>query len=297
MASWFGKDLARMYSVTTGDSDITLTTAVPGCKTFAQANVADSDTVNYGIITYDLVTHRPVGSETGLGKYISSGTVLKRTTVLSSISLDSDDVMDSQITLTGLSEIYIPYLEKDVLRVKESDSDPNVYPVNTIVVTNGKLTDDGSGQVTLDLSGGGGAGGNKWATYYQSTGQTVNSTVTGATLNIDTEDTDTNNLASVGSNTLTFGANGPYMVTILVELQSTGAAFNGRIVLHVADSAGYTMDFARGYATADGITVDWIPISFFSWGMINDTISATIDNLSGVNITALWVGLSIQQWT
>ena len=38
------------------------------------------------------------------------------------------------------------------LTVKEADGTPTVSDVDTIVVTNGTLTDDGSGQVTLDLS-------------------------------------------------------------------------------------------------------------------------------------------------
>ena len=95
-------NLARMFTETTGDSDVTLTTAVPGCKTFADAGCSDSGTYEYGLITYDTVTHRPTGSEAGLGKYISSGTVFKRTTVYS--STDSDD---SAIDLSGLTEIYL----------------------------------------------------------------------------------------------------------------------------------------------------------------------------------------------
>lgn len=95
-------NLARMYTGTTGDSDITLSTAVNGCKTFAEAGVSDSEDVYYGLITYSLSTRLPVGSETGLGRYISSGTVFKRTNVES--STDSDN---SAIDLTGLTEIYI----------------------------------------------------------------------------------------------------------------------------------------------------------------------------------------------
>lgn len=44
------------------------------------------------------------------------------------------------------------------LTVKEQDGTPTVANVNTIKVTNGKLTDDGGGVVSLDLSGGGGGG-------------------------------------------------------------------------------------------------------------------------------------------
>ena len=44
-----------------------------------------------------------------------------------------------------------------VLRVREVDGTPDVSNVDTIVVTNGTLTDDGSGVVTLDTGGGGGS--------------------------------------------------------------------------------------------------------------------------------------------
>jgi hypothetical protein len=42
------------------------------------------------------------------------------------------------------------------LSVKETDGAPNVSGVTIIQVTNGTLTDDGGGQVSLDLSGSGG---------------------------------------------------------------------------------------------------------------------------------------------
>lgn len=45
------------------------------------------------------------------------------------------------------------------LTVKESDGSPSVSGVRTINVSNGDLTDDGSGTVTIDTTGGGGGGG------------------------------------------------------------------------------------------------------------------------------------------
>jgi hypothetical protein len=149
-------NLPRQYSTTTGDSDIELGAAVPGCKTLAQAGFVDSDELNYGIVTYDTATHRPIGTEVGLGKYLASdsdgGPYLQRTTVYSSISQDTDDTEDSHITLTGLSEVYCPWLAEDILRVRESDSDPSAYPVNTIIFPAGTTTDNGSGVVTVDFS-------------------------------------------------------------------------------------------------------------------------------------------------
>ena len=95
-------NLARMTSLSTGDSDIVLAAAVVGCKTFADAGVSDSEDVEYGLITYSTSTRQPVGSETGTGRYISSGLVFKRTTVES--STDSDN---SAIELTGNTQIYL----------------------------------------------------------------------------------------------------------------------------------------------------------------------------------------------
>jgi len=45
------------------------------------------------------------------------------------------------------------------LTVKEADGSPNVSNVRTIVVSNGTLTDNGAGQVTVTTGGGGGGGG------------------------------------------------------------------------------------------------------------------------------------------
>jgi len=42
------------------------------------------------------------------------------------------------------------------LRVSEVDGSPDVYGVNWIVVSNGTLTDDGQGKVTITTGGGGG---------------------------------------------------------------------------------------------------------------------------------------------
>ncbi len=49
------------------------------------------------------------------------------------------------------------------LTVKEVDGTPTVSPVTTIRVSNGTLTDDGSGQVSITTGGGGGGGGG-WQT-------------------------------------------------------------------------------------------------------------------------------------
>jgi len=45
------------------------------------------------------------------------------------------------------------------LRMRDQDGNPNVTPVTEIRVTNGTLTDDGNGIVSLQTGGGGGGGG------------------------------------------------------------------------------------------------------------------------------------------
>jgi len=100
-------NLARMYTTTTGTGTMTLTTAVPGCLTFALAGVSNGEAVNYAVITYDLVTHRPTHTETGVGTYTTAGLTMSRTTVEKSTN------SDGKIVLTGLSEVYCAPLASD----------------------------------------------------------------------------------------------------------------------------------------------------------------------------------------
>ena len=58
------------------------------------------------------------------------------------------------------------------LTVKEADGSPNVSNVRTIVVSNGTLTDNGAGQVTVTTGGGGGGGGTSAEATYAS-GQAI----------------------------------------------------------------------------------------------------------------------------
>lgn len=102
------RNLAREYSVTTGTSDAVLTTAVPGCNTWALAGVVTGEVVRYGIITYSTTTNRPTHSEIGIGTYTTSTKTLARTTV------ESSTAAGAKITLTGLSEVYICPTRKDI---------------------------------------------------------------------------------------------------------------------------------------------------------------------------------------
>ena len=55
-----------------------------------------------------------------------------------------------------MANVYSGSDPKNKLRVREVDGTPNVFPVSTIVVSNGTLTDNGGGQVTLTIGAGSG---------------------------------------------------------------------------------------------------------------------------------------------
>lgn len=101
-------DLAREYTATTGTSDCVLTTAVPGCNTWALAGVVTGQVVRYGIITYSTTNNQPTHSEVGQGTYTSATKTLARTTVESSTNAGA------KIVLTGLSEVFIMVSAKDL---------------------------------------------------------------------------------------------------------------------------------------------------------------------------------------
>lgn len=229
------RNLARMYTTTTGTGNVTLTTVVPGCKSFADV-CSDSGVYEYGMITYDLSTHRPIGSECGIGKYISSGTVFQRNTIEN--STDSDD---SAIDLTGLSEIYLT---------------PIASSFNS--------------------------GFNPFAVYYYNGTDTINNTVTDTQLSIDTEWVDTNNVATVGSNTVTVAEDGWYEIGAIVEY-SGGAAFNGFVSI-IIEAGIYTLTNTKGYVVTWAITDDTnnLVVSFpLSAG---NTIKVKASNISGTNL-------------
>jgi hypothetical protein len=90
---------ARMHTATTGTGTITLSTAVSGFLTFAQAGVSNGETVSYSI-------KDGVQLEVGRGVYTSSGTSLTRSVLKSTNS-------NSAITLSGAAEVMITALAED----------------------------------------------------------------------------------------------------------------------------------------------------------------------------------------
>lgn len=94
-------DLARMTTATTGTGTVTLGSAVSSFLTFAQAGVADGETVTYAI-------KEGANREIGRGVYTSSGTTLTRATILRSTN------SNAAITLAGAAEVFIAAAAEDI---------------------------------------------------------------------------------------------------------------------------------------------------------------------------------------
>ena len=77
-----------------------------------------------------------------------------------------------------MANVYSGSDPKNKLRVREVDGTPNVFPVSTIVVSNGTLTDNGGGQVTITTGGGGGGSGT--VTSVAVSGGTTGITISGS---------------------------------------------------------------------------------------------------------------------
>lgn len=96
-------DLVRMTTSTTGTGTITLTSAVSGFKSFADAGVADGELVSYAILNGS-------NRETGWGQYTVSGTTLTRNVINSTNS-------DALLNLSGTSEVFITPSSRDLMHM------------------------------------------------------------------------------------------------------------------------------------------------------------------------------------
>lgn len=94
-------NLARMTTATTGTGTITLGSAATGFLSFADAGVANGETITYAI---EDGTNREVGR----GVYTSSGTTLTRTVLKSTNS-------NSAINLSGTAQVFITVAAEDVI--------------------------------------------------------------------------------------------------------------------------------------------------------------------------------------
>ena len=86
-------NLAQMTTSTVGTGTITLSSAVTGYLTFAQAGVTDGATVSYGIVDGN-------NREVGTGVYTAGGTTLTRNVISSTNS-------NNKISLSGNAQVYL----------------------------------------------------------------------------------------------------------------------------------------------------------------------------------------------
>ena len=93
-------NLVKMNTSTVGTGTITLTTAVSGFLTMAQAGAVDQTVYSYGISD-------GTNSEVGVGLYTVSGLTLTRTVTNSTNS-------NAAISLSGSAVVYITALAADI---------------------------------------------------------------------------------------------------------------------------------------------------------------------------------------
>ena len=101
---------AKMSTSTTGTGTITLGSASSGFQTFADAGVADGDTIRY-------VIEDGTSWEIGSGVYTASGTTLTRTVLESSNS-------DAALSLSGSATVFVTAVAEDI---------PHPFGINLIV--------------------------------------------------------------------------------------------------------------------------------------------------------------------
>lgn len=141
-------NLAGMGCSATGTSVLTLTSALPGFSSFADAGVTNGDEVRYLVKDGD-------NREIGTGTYTASGVSVSRDTVLLSIS--SGTVGTSKISLSGGSEVYLTLAKEDLSALTAI---ADFTAANTLPSDNGTdgqvLTSDGAGGTAWESAGGGG---------------------------------------------------------------------------------------------------------------------------------------------
>lgn len=135
-------NLARMTTTTIGTGTITLNGAVNGFLTFAQAGVADGQTVSYSIREGD-------NTEVGRGVYASAGTTLTRSVLKSTNA-------NAAISLTGVAEVFISALAEDFNALPNTTGAYGVaLAAGTSVTADRTLTlTTGDANRTLDISAG-----------------------------------------------------------------------------------------------------------------------------------------------
>jgi hypothetical protein len=195
-----------MSTATTGTGTITLGSAVAGFQTFADAGVANAETVRYTI-------EDGTAFEIGTGTYTSSGTTLSRTLIESSTG--------SLLNLSGSAIVYVTAAAQDL----QSDT---ANTASTLVARDAS-GDFSAGTITADLSGNATTSssttGNAATATALATGRTISLTgdVTGTSGSFD----GTGNVsiaATIAANSVALGTDttGNYVATI-----ATGAGLDG----------------------------------------------------------------------
>ena len=130
-------NLARMTTATTGTGTITLGSAVTSFLTFAQAGVADGETVTYAI-------EDGGNREIGRGVYTASGTTLTRSVLRSTNS-------NAAIALSGGAHVFITAAAEDIQKTPTNQA----FAIGTGTYT----TPANVVSLRVRLWGGGGGGG------------------------------------------------------------------------------------------------------------------------------------------
>ena len=134
---------AKMSTATTGTGTITLGSAESGYQSFADAGVADGETVRY-------VIEDGTDWEIGTGTYTASGTTLSR-------SVEESSNSDAAITLSGSAIVFATAASADL---QELITFAETFALPTSDGTTGQvLQTNGSGTLTFADAGGGGGGG------------------------------------------------------------------------------------------------------------------------------------------
>jgi len=139
-------DLARMTTATTGTGTITLGSAVASFLTFAQAGVANGDTVTYAI-------EDGANREIGRGVYTSSGTTLTRATILRSTN------SNAAISLSGTAQVFIAAAAEDIspqTAAEQSTVRMNLYAAPYDVMAKINAIVNGSMELTQQYGSAGG---------------------------------------------------------------------------------------------------------------------------------------------
>lgn len=101
---------AKMTTSTTGTGTITLGSASSGFQTFADAGIADGDSLRY-------VIEDGTSWEIGTGVYTASGTTLTRSVLESSNS-------DAALNLSGSATVFVTAVAEDI---------PHAYGISLIL--------------------------------------------------------------------------------------------------------------------------------------------------------------------